>query len=84
MESSGRFCNIPFLISFICVPLSDDPRDTVELARRLAACGISALAVHGRTPQQRSRDPADWEPIGRVSGVYEDRREDMVAVLGVR
>ncbi|GLC38143.1 hypothetical protein PLESTB_000260600 [Pleodorina starrii] len=48
------------------IRLLDDPRDTVELARRLAACGISALAVHGRTTQQRPRDPADWARIRLV------------------
>ncbi|KXZ50145.1 hypothetical protein GPECTOR_17g781 [Gonium pectorale] len=48
------------------IRLLNSDHDTVELARRLAACGISALAVHGRTTQQRPRDPANWEPIRLV------------------
>ncbi|PNH11160.1 tRNA-dihydrouridine(20) synthase [NAD(P)+]-like [Tetrabaena socialis] len=48
------------------IRLLDDPRDTVELARRLSACGICALAVHGRTTQQRPSQPASWEGIKTV------------------
>lgn len=38
-----------------------------DLAPRLEACGIAALAIHGRTRGQMYTGVADWEPIGRVA-----------------
>ncbi len=61
LSAPYRVCHTP---SAPAAP--DDPRCTVELARRLAACGVCALAVHGRTTQQRPREPACWERIKEV------------------
>ncbi|PNW74273.1 hypothetical protein CHLRE_13g592300v5 [Chlamydomonas reinhardtii] len=63
MKTLHRNLNIPVSCK---IRLLDTDQDTVELARRLAACGINALAVHGRTTQQRPRDPAHWDPIRLV------------------
>lgn len=37
-----------------------------EIAERLQDCGVSALAIHGRTRAQMYKGQADWEPIGEV------------------
>ncbi|KAG2443334.1 hypothetical protein HYH02_009400 [Chlamydomonas schloesseri] len=63
MKTLHRNLSIPVSCK---IRLLDTDQDTVELARRLAACGINALAVHGRTTQQRPRDPAHWAPIKLV------------------
>jgi len=36
-----------------------DPADTLQLCQMIESCGVSALAVHCRTREQRPRDPAD-------------------------
>ena len=38
----------------------------VDLAERLQDCGISELAIHGRTRSQMYRGEADWTLIGEV------------------
>ncbi|MBM3137882.1 MAG: tRNA-dihydrouridine synthase family protein [Chloroflexi bacterium] len=38
----------------------------LEISRLLQDCGISLIAVHGRTRDQRWREPAFWEPIAEV------------------
>ena len=38
----------------------------LELAERLQDCGISELAIHGRTRSQMYRGEADWTLIGEV------------------
>ncbi|KAG2443352.1 hypothetical protein HXX76_001714 [Chlamydomonas incerta] len=63
MKTLHRNLNIPVSCK---IRLLDTDQDTVELARRLAACGVNALVVHGRTTQQRPRDPAHWAPIKLV------------------
>lgn len=40
--------------------------NVIELAMRLANCGIAALSVHGRTRNQRYSRSADWMKIGEV------------------
>ncbi len=41
-------------------------RNAVELAKRLEAAGLDALAVHGRTREQFYSGRADWDEIARV------------------
>lgn len=41
-------------------------RNIVDIAERLQDCGISALAIHGRTRCQLYRGEADWTLIGAV------------------
>ena len=38
----------------------------LEVAKILEGCGASMIAVHGRTRDQRWREPAVWEPIANV------------------
>jgi nifR3 family TIM-barrel protein len=38
----------------------------LEISKLLQDCGISLIAVHGRTRDQRWREPAFWEPIAEV------------------
>lgn len=44
----------------------DDSRIIVDLAEALQDCGISELAIHGRTRCQMYRGEADWTLIGEV------------------
>lgn len=44
----------------------DDHKIIVDLAEQLQDCGISALAIHGRTRAQMYRGEADWTLIGEV------------------
>lgn len=49
------------------IRLLDSPEDTVELARRLQSCGVSALAVHCRQVHHRSHaQPALWDWLSPV------------------
>lgn len=38
----------------------------LEISRLLEGCGVSLIAVHGRTRDQRWREPAYWEPITEI------------------
>lgn len=44
----------------------DDHKIIVDLAEALQDCGISELAIHGRTRSQMYRGEADWTLIGEV------------------
>lgn len=44
----------------------DDNKIIVDLAEQLQDCGISALAIHGRTRSQMYKGDADWTLIGEV------------------
>ena len=46
--------------------LSDGTPFIVDLAERLQDCGVSELAIHGRTRSQMYRGEADWTLIGAV------------------
>ena len=46
---------------------SPEEINAVELARRLADCGLDALTVHPRTRNQFYSGSADWEVIARVA-----------------
>ena len=46
--------------------LEDGTPFIVDLAERLQDCGITELAIHGRTRAQMYRDEADWTLIGAV------------------
>ncbi|KAL6529989.1 hypothetical protein OROMI_028634 [Orobanche minor] len=57
------------------IRLLNSPQDTVELARRIEKTGVSALAVHARSPvishfcskvADRPRDPAKWSEVADV------------------
>lgn len=45
---------------------NDDLVNAVEIARIAEACGVAAVAVHGRTREQYYSGQADWEIIARV------------------
>ena len=38
----------------------------LEVAKTIEANGASMIAVHGRTRDQRWRDPANWDPIAEI------------------
>ena len=44
----------------------DDHVNAVEIARIAEACGVAAVAVHGRTRQQYYSGKADWDIIRQV------------------
>lgn len=43
-----------------------DSQNYLEIAKIIEANGASMITVHGRTRDQRWRDPANWEPIGEI------------------
>ena len=45
---------------------NDQSVNAVEFARMAESCGVSAVAVHGRTREQYYSGKADWEIIRRV------------------
>ncbi len=45
---------------------NDHEGDAVEFARMAEACGVAAVAVHGRTREQFYSGEADWDVIRRV------------------
>jgi nifR3 family TIM-barrel protein len=44
----------------------DDTRNYLEVAHILEDCGVSLIAVHGRTRRQEYSGQADWQAIGEV------------------
>jgi len=50
---------------------SPEEINIVELARRLADCGLDALTVHPRTRNQFYSGSADWRVIARVASAVE-------------
>jgi nifR3 family TIM-barrel protein len=38
----------------------------LEISKLLEGCGVCLIAVHGRTRDQRWREPAYWEPISEI------------------
>lgn len=44
----------------------DESVNAIEIAKMAEACGISALAIHGRTREQYYSGKADWEIIRKV------------------
>ncbi|KAJ2591241.1 tRNA-dihydrouridine synthase 2 [Coemansia sp. RSA 1797] len=73
MEDPDRLCAIlEALVQNVSVPVTckirvfDDEEKTIELARRIAATGISALTVHCRTRYMRPREKAMWHRLNRI------------------
>lgn len=59
--------NLPTDVHVTCkIRLLDTIEETVELARVIEACGVSAFGVHGRYVGQRPRQPAHWDMIKQV------------------
>mmetsp|Transcript_14895 Transcript_14895/g.36014 ORF Transcript_14895/g.36014 Transcript_14895/m.36014 type:complete len:371 (+) Transcript_14895:260-1372(+) len=59
--------NLPHDFHVSCkIRLLDTMEKTVDLARTIEACGVSAFAVHGRYVSQKPRDPAHWNLIKQV------------------
>jgi nifR3 family TIM-barrel protein len=46
--------------------IDDDHLTYLEAGRIAADLGVAAVALHGRTAEQRYGPPADWEPIARL------------------
>ncbi len=45
---------------------NDDHINAVEIAKIAESCGVSAVAVHGRTREQYYSGKADWDIIRQV------------------
>ncbi len=59
--------NLPPEKSVTCkIRLLPDPRDTVEFCRMVEQCGVTAVAVHGRTRDERDQHPAKWDQVALV------------------
>ncbi len=59
--------NLPVDKSVTCkVRLLAEPRDTVEFCQMAERCGVTAVAVHGRTRDQREQHAADWSQVALV------------------
>jgi tRNA-dihydrouridine synthase 2 len=59
--------NLPSDVHVSCkIRLLPTVEETVELARNIEACGVSAFALHGRYVTQKPRDPAHWDIVKQV------------------
>ncbi len=59
--------NLPAEKSVTCkIRLFPDLRRTVDFAQMVERCGVTAIAVHGRTRDQRDHNPADWAAIAQI------------------
>lgn len=59
--------NLPSTTHVTCkIRLLESEKETVELAKMIESCGVSAFAVHGRYIPQRPREPAHWKLIKNV------------------
>lgn len=63
IRSSVQELNIPVSVK---IRISENIKLTLEIVRRVEAAGVSRIAMHGRTPQQKSSDPVDYEAIKLV------------------
>src|ERR671937_88794 len=64
-EAVVRAVSVPVTVK-IRLGWDFESRNHVEMARRLEAAGVQALAVHGRTRSQRYEPWADWGAIAEV------------------
>jgi nifR3 family TIM-barrel protein len=60
-----RAVALPVTVKFR-LGLDDRRRNYLELGRVCEACGVTAVALHGRTARQMFGGAADWEPIARL------------------
>lgn len=64
--------NLPVNKSVTCkIRVFPELRRTVEFAQMVERCGINALAVHGRTRDQRDQHPADWSAIAQIKAALQ-------------
>jgi len=57
--------NIP-VTAKIRLGIDDGNKPTLEIVRRLQDAGVAAVAIHGRTLEQRYTGKADWNAIAEV------------------
>jgi nifR3 family TIM-barrel protein len=50
----------------IRIGLDKSALNYLEISQLLEGCGVCLIAVHGRTRDQRWREPAYWEPISEI------------------
>uniref|UniRef100_A0A0K0FM69 tRNA-dihydrouridine synthase n=1 Tax=Strongyloides venezuelensis TaxID=75913 RepID=A0A0K0FM69_STRVS len=61
-QTRNRISNSDFIVS--CkIRIDEDLNATVDLARKLESAGLNRLAVHGRTKNQASSEPCNYEAI---------------------
>lgn len=59
--------NLPSEVHVTCkIRLLETTEKTIELARVIEACGVSAFGVHARYVSQRPRQPAHWDLMKHV------------------
>ena len=51
------------------IRLLKDPEDTLELCRMIEKCGVAAIAVHGRTKEERPNNPNHNDVIKKIAEV---------------
>ncbi|KAJ1964200.1 tRNA-dihydrouridine synthase 2 [Dipsacomyces acuminosporus] len=73
MSDPDRLCSIlDILVQNISLPITckirvfDDIEKTLDLVKRIAATGISALTVHCRTKAMRPREKAMWHRLNDI------------------
>jgi tRNA-dihydrouridine synthase 3 len=76
LQKPGRLARlVSAMVSALSVPVTvklrlgwhEGKENVVELARACEEAGASAIAIHGRTREQRYSRAADWDAIGRVA-----------------
>uniref|UniRef100_A0A0N4ZRT2 tRNA-dihydrouridine synthase n=1 Tax=Parastrongyloides trichosuri TaxID=131310 RepID=A0A0N4ZRT2_PARTI len=61
-QTRNKICDDNFIVS--CkIRIDQDVRRTVDLAKKLEAAGINRIAIHGRTKEQASSEPCNYETI---------------------
>ncbi|KAJ1782559.1 tRNA-dihydrouridine synthase 2, partial [Coemansia sp. RSA 2399] len=79
LSDPDRLCSIlEILVQNVSVPVTckirvfDDEERTLELVRRIAKTGISALTVHCRTKDMRPREKALWHRLRKIVDAVPD------------
>lgn len=65
MEAVVKASHLPVSVKFR-LGWDDESINVVEMARMAQDCGVSEIAVHGRTRQQQYSGVADWQWVARV------------------
>ena len=65
MEAVAKAVSLPVTVK-IRIGWDKNSINTVEMAKRLEACGASMICVHGRTREQQYAPSADWKEIEKV------------------
>lgn len=80
LSNPDKLCSIlSALVSNLSIPVSckirllETKQDTISLIKRIASTGVSSIAIHCRTRDQRPREPADHS-------ILDELRKDLIDI----